>query len=308
MAHVTNDSRVWFPHGTNTPDTNNLNDWAKYGDMAFECHSSPVQFMDNIGMVNQYNDQVVLFRSDNKTPLSVVSKKYKIHQPLDTLNFFQEFISHNGFKMYTAGSIDSGRKFFAQATIGKEGFVVNGDVLQGNLTIISSLDSSTSTLVSISAKRLFCSNQMGSILRENAKYAVRITHKQEFDPYQIKLDMGLIDSAWDSFITDMRKLANTPITDKQARDLYQDVVFNKNVSVEEQSAQSVKKVEELMRLYKHGAGSSHHYGTAYGAYNGFTDYYTNGGNSRSIDSKFLMAHVNSNTAKLDFQSKLLQMA
>jgi phage/plasmid-like protein (TIGR03299 family) len=308
MAHITKDSQVWFPHGTNTPNTNDLSDWAKFGDMDWNCLSSPVQYMDQIGMVHQFDDQVVLYRDDTFHPLSTVSKKYKIHQPLETLNFFKEFIEHNGFKMYTAGAIDSGRKFFAQAKIGKNGFVVDGDEIEGYLSIISSLDSSTSTLVSISAKRLFCTNQMGSILRENAKHAVRITHKQEFDPYQIKLDMKLIDSAWDNFIHDMRKLANTTVSDKIARNLYQDVVFNKNISADEQSTQAIKKVDEMMRLYKHGAGSSHHYGTAYGVYNGFTDYYTNGGNSRSPDSKFLMAHYGSNSAKLEFQSKLLEMA
>jgi len=91
--------------------------------MDFEIKQTDVLFNAANGDGNILNlrsnpEATVLYRSDNYEPLSVVSKRYKILQSREILEFFRGLVSAGGMELETAGVLKSGKKFWALAKTG----------------------------------------------------------------------------------------------------------------------------------------------------------------------------------------------
>lgn len=50
-----------------------------------------------------FEEQKVLYRSDSHLPLSVVSSRYKVVQPMEVLEFYRDLTEQFGFELETAG-------------------------------------------------------------------------------------------------------------------------------------------------------------------------------------------------------------
>ncbi|GAB7538177.1 hypothetical protein BGC_43990 [Burkholderia sp. 3C] len=70
--------------------------------MNWTSESSEVRFVTGaagIGAIHAFPDQKVLYRSDNKAPLSVVSARYQVVQPREILEFYRDLTEIGGFKL-----------------------------------------------------------------------------------------------------------------------------------------------------------------------------------------------------------------
>ena len=76
-------------------------------------------------------DNKVLFRSDTLVPLSVVSKRYKVVQPAEVLEFYRDLVSAGGFELETAGVLKGGKKLWALAKTGQETVLPGSDTVKG---------------------------------------------------------------------------------------------------------------------------------------------------------------------------------
>jgi hypothetical protein len=66
-----------------------------------------------------FDDQKVLYRSDTKAPLSVVSGRYQVAQPKAVREFYRDLTEISGFELETTGVLKEGKKFWALAKTGK---------------------------------------------------------------------------------------------------------------------------------------------------------------------------------------------
>lgn len=64
----------------------------------------------NLGSIHAFPEQKVLYRSDTKAPLSVVSARYQVVQPEEILEFYRDLTEIGGFQLETAGVLRQGRK------------------------------------------------------------------------------------------------------------------------------------------------------------------------------------------------------
>lgn len=298
---------VWHGLGSNIAASSTIEEWKTAAGMDWEVFESAVSF-------NAYGEDIIfpakkaLFRSDTKAPLSIVSDSFKIVQPNQVLEFFRDLCENNNMQLSTAGVLFGGRRFWALAELGKDAQIVDGDSIRGYLLLTTAVDGTLATTAKFVSERVVCNNTLTIAMNEDTKNFARVVHSTTWDATQVKIDLGLIDSAWDRFITNMRELTQVAISEHDAKDYFQAKFYNPKVSASDQTWGAVKKVNDLMNIYKNGNGSEFSYGTAWGVVNAVTDLYTHGnGRKKDPSKKFWDAYIESDKIKQDVVDDMLAL-
>lgn len=92
MAYV--GATPWHGLGNQLTQKQPLEIWQREAGMDWQILESPVHFksdaIGHLGAIHSFPEQKVLFRSDTKAPLSVVSQRYHIVQPREVLEFYRD--------------------------------------------------------------------------------------------------------------------------------------------------------------------------------------------------------------------------
>jgi phage/plasmid-like protein (TIGR03299 family) len=286
MAFTGPRSAIWHGLGNNLEENASIEDWITSAGMDWSVEESNVMYEAKADIFT-YPDRKILYRSDNKESLSIVGSDFAIVQPKEVVEFFRDLTQIHGMKLSTAGTLYGGKRFWALAETGREGDVAFGDTVKGHLLLVTAVDGSMATTAKFVSTRVVCQNTLTVALNGiSSKPMVKVTHKKKFDPSAVKIDLGIIDQAWDRFMKNVKKMAETPFSDKQMRDFYQDLLYDDNKLSDEQSWGVVREVDRLMHNAKYGSGAELSAGTAWGALNGATELYTHGTGKRDKSHQF----------------------
>jgi phage/plasmid-like protein (TIGR03299 family) len=311
MAFTGSRDAIWHGLGQQLEEGASIETWKVQAGLDWEVFESAVTFqtMEDGKIVSKvFPNKKALFRSDTKAPLSIVGSDFKIVQPGEVLEFFSDLVQIHGMKLSTAGSLFGGTRFWALAETGKVDSVVPGDDIKGHLLLTTAVDGTLATTAKFVSTRVVCNNTLTVAMSENSKNMVRKTHKKEWDPSSIKIDLGLIDESWNKFMENIRKLSEVEMSDKQVREFFQDMFFDPKKTAEEQTWGATRRVSELMNLYANGAGASLAHGTAWGALNAVTEMFTHGSGKRDASHQFWDAYYGVyDSAKSKAMTKLLAM-
>ena len=92
MAYV--GEEPWHGLGNKLAPKQPIEVWATQAGMNFDILESPVRYMTEqagtLGAIHSYAENKVLYRSDTKAPLSVVSSRYQTVQPREVLEFYRD--------------------------------------------------------------------------------------------------------------------------------------------------------------------------------------------------------------------------
>lgn len=306
-AYVAEHGSIWHGEGNALPLHTALTEWKREAGLEWEAVSSPILFNNRDDIPTVFPDKMALFRSDNNAPLSVVSDSYKIVQPSEVVDFFSDLLDKNGMEMSSCGSLFGGKRFFATAKL-NEIEVIRGDKITGYLLLATSLDGSMSTTAKTTSVRTVCSNTLTMAIDEKSANMIKVPHSTEFNVNRAKLNLGLIEESQEKFMENMRKLASVSVTPRDARQIYNKLFYNPEVAPQDQHGTVVKKVEDIMQLYKYGAGANLGGDTLYNVLQGVTDFYSNNIKSRTESARFWHSfYGNAEKVKLETQAKLLEM-
>lgn len=275
IAYSGSRTAVWHQLGQEMSQDASLEDWVVEAGLAWEVFASEITYQSAQGQ-HTYPDKRALFRSDTQAALGIVSKDYKVVQPVEVMEFFRDLTELHGMKLSTAGSLYGGKRFWALAETGSTTEAFKGDVTAGYLLLVTSVDSTIATIAKLTSTRVVCSNTLSAALKGQSKNMVRKTHAAVWDPESVKIEMGLVDESWDVFSKSLKRLAEVEVTDKFVREYLQDKFYTKGVPVEDQGRGAIKQVSELIELYNSGAGANYSRGTAYGILQSVTDRFTHG--------------------------------
>lgn len=300
-------SAIWHGLGQELEVGTPLEVWVKEAGLDWEVKSADVKYSAEyegenawLGPVDMlFKNRKVLYRSDNKAPLSVVSDDFKVVQPREVIEFFRDLVERNNMQLSTAGSLFDGRRFWALAELGKDFEVVQGDKVTGYLLLTTAVDGSLNTTAKFVSTRVVCNNTLTIALNSTAEGVVKVSHRAEWDPDQVKVDMGLIDESWANFITNTRKLAATKVSQQQAYDFFKELIVE-DLGKEFNKLQE-RKVDDMMALYNYGAGHQLGKDTLWNAVNAVTEAYTHGTGRRNASHQFW-------DAMYGFQNKLKDAA
>jgi phage/plasmid-like protein (TIGR03299 family) len=169
----------WHNLGNQLPAKQPIDVWAREAGMDWSIRETPVRYMatpsnndtshsssvsDLYGEPMEFADQKVLYRSDTKAPLSVVSARYQVVQPRQVLEFYRDLTEVSGYELETAGVLKAGRKFWALARTGKSSVLKGSDVVNGYLLLATSCDGTLATTATPTTVRVVCNNTLSIAL------------------------------------------------------------------------------------------------------------------------------------------------
>ena len=277
MAYV--GATPWHQLGHQLPPKQPIEVWAEKAGMDWMICDTPVRYLTEqvgaLGAILSFDDQKVLYRSDTKAPLSVVSSRYQVVQPKTVLEFYRDLTEISGFELETAGVLKEGRKFWALARTGKEMALKGSDVVKGYLLLATSRDGSLATTATPTTIRVVCNNTL-TIALNGASSAIKVPHSTSFDAQAVKKQLGIAVSQWDSFMYRMKTLSERKVKNHEAMNYFLKVLCQSDSQIDQAAVltneRALKKVQFLYEGQGRGAELASASGTAWGLLNAVTEF------------------------------------
>lgn len=290
MAYV--GQTPWHGLGNQLAPKQPLEVWAQQAGMDWQIQESEVRFMadqiGHLGTIHSFAEQKVLYRSDTKQALSVVSNRYQVVQPREVLEFYRDLTEMAGYELETAGVLKGGKKFWALAKTGQTTALKGNDQVNGYLLLATSCDGTLATTATPTTIRVVCNNTL-TIAVNGATQAIKVPHSTKFDAQAVKQQLGVAVSQWDAFMYRMRTLSERKVKTHEAMNYFLRVLCDVQPANSEPMALSneraLKKVQSLYDGQGHGAGLESAKGTAWGLLNAVTEYVDHEKRARSHEHR-----------------------
>jgi phage/plasmid-like protein (TIGR03299 family) len=281
--------RPWHGLGNKLVPQQPIETWKQQAGMDWQIEESEVRYItgsNSVGVINAFPEQKVLYRSDTKAPLAVVSKRFQVVQPGEILEFYRDLTACNGFELETAGVLRAGRKFWALARTGQSTTLRGRDKVDGYLLLATACDGTLATTAQFTSVRVVCNNTL-QIALGDASSAIKVPHRSQFDPDVVKRQLGITVSSWDGFVARMKALCERPVNPDSAEELLRRVLTyagpeSKHPIVNEQALANVRSLYEGGGR---GALMASSRGTAWGLLNSVTEYVDHHRRARSEDHR-----------------------
>jgi phage/plasmid-like protein (TIGR03299 family) len=304
----------WHKFGKQlTPDAN-LETWTEESGLGYRVDRNEVHCkVAGTDDIITFPDRHVLYRSDTRSPISVVSKYYQIVQPAEILGFFADLIKHNSFQLETAGALDGGKRVWALARVNDGECLLDTDKIRPYVLLATSYDSSMSTTAKFTSVRVVCHNTLtmaaGYGEQEASEHddpgsVFKIGHNAKFNAKDARMDLGIVFDQWERFLATTRKLARQQVNQTFASAFLKALLpvpsAPKEPAKPGEAVKAPKTVEEskafksIMALFEGGAIGSdlpEAKGTAFGLLNAVTEYvdHTRGGDDSRLSSAWFGA-------------------
>lgn len=279
----------WHGLGRKLPANESIDVWRRSAGMDWQIEESEVRYVvgkNGVGTINAFPEQKVLYRSDSRAPLAVVSKRYQVVQPGEILEFYRDLTEVGGFELETAGVLREGRKFWALARTGQSATLRGRDRVDGYLLLATACDGTLATTAQFTSVRVVCNNTL-AIALGNSSGAIKVPHRSQFDASLVKRQLGITVSSWDGFVTGMKALVDRPVDPDSVEGLLRRVLTypganGKPAIVNEQALRSVRALYDGAGQ---GASLASSRGTAWGLLNSVTEYVDHHRRARSDDHR-----------------------
>jgi phage/plasmid-like protein (TIGR03299 family) len=264
--------------------------WKTLAGMDWQIEASDVRYLTgnaNLGVIRAYPEQKVLYRSDTKAPLAVVSKRFQVVQPGEILEFYRDLTAMGGFALETAGVLREGRKFWALARTGQSVSLKGRDRVDGYLLLATACDGTLATTAQFTSVRVVCNNTL-QVALGNTSGAIKVPHRSQFDPGAVKRQLGITVAAWDGFVERMKALVDRPLDPDSVEGLLRRVLTyaGQDGKAPVVNEQAVANVRALYEGGGRGALLTSSRGTAWGLLNGITEYIDHHRRARSDDHRW----------------------
>lgn len=287
MAYV--NEVPWHSLGNKLVAKQPLEVWAQQAGMDWQIKEAPVRFMTesigSLGAIMSFPEQKVLYRSDTKAALSVVSQRYQVVQPREILEFYRDLTEISGFELETAGVLKEGKKIWALAKTNQSATLKGNDTIKGYLLLATACDGTLATTAQFTSVRVVCNNTLAVALA-NGNGAVKVPHSTSFNPEAVKKQLGISVSGWDSFIYRMKTLSERKVKSNEAMNYFLRVFTDPNMTASGlTNERALKRVQALYEGNGKGAELASSKATAFGLLNSVTEYIDHERRARSTDHR-----------------------
>jgi len=287
MAYV--NETPWHGIGSKLTAKQPIEVWQKQSGINFEIKESPVRFMTesvgSLGAIMSFPEQKVLFRSDTKAPLSVVSQRYQVVQPKEILEFYRDLTEISGYELETAGILKGGRKVWALAKTNQSSTLKGNDTVNGYVLLATACDGTLATTAQHTSIRVVCNNTL-AIALANGTGAVKVPHNTSFDPQAVKKQLGISIASFDSFMYRMKMLSERKVKTHESINYLLRVFNDQNsTSATLVNERAMKKVQALFEGHGKGSELASSKGTAFGLLNAVTEFIDHERRARTTDHR-----------------------
>jgi len=279
----------WHGLGNQLSANEPIEVWAQQAGMDWTICESPVSFMTkdaaSPGTVATFPENKVLFRSDTKAPLSVVSQRFQVVQPSEILEFYRDLSEVSGFELETAGVLKGGRKIWALARTGQSSTLKGNDVTNAYVLLATACDGTLATTAQFTSIRVVCNNTLAVALAGSSG-AVKVPHNTTFNQQAVKRQLGISVSTWDSFMYSIKGLSERKVKTQEATNYFLRVFSSEDATNGvKASERALTKVMALFDGHGKGAELSSAKGTVFGLLNSVTEFVDHERRARSTDHR-----------------------
>lgn len=238
--------------------------------------------------MRKVEDRFATYRVDNGHPFGVVGSRYEIVQNRDAFKFFDAIVGEGEAIYETAGALGNGEIIFITAKLPSYIRVGNGDdTIEKYLLLTSSHDGSGAIQAMFTPIRVVCNNTLNAALKSNAaRVSIRHTKAVHNSLKEAHKVLGIANALTEELTGIFNQMSQIKISDKQLREYIETVVLGdtlerlmtkdeeKAFDLSTRSANIIADITgyaynnptQLLETTK---------GTAWGAYNAITGYYSN---------------------------------
>lgn len=278
----------WHGLGNQLSANQSIEVWAEQAGMDWSIRESPVNFMTtdagSAGAIASFPENKVLFRSDTKMPLSVVSQRFQVVQPSEILEFYRDVTEVSGFELETAGVLKGGRKIWALARTCQSSTLKGNDVSNGYVLLATACDGTLATTAQFTSIRVVCNNTL-AVAVGASNGAVKVRHSTSFDAQAVKRQLGISVSTWSSFMYQMKELSERKVKTHEAMNYLLRVFSDEKKADNNASDRTITKAMALFEGHGRGADLASSKGTAYGLLNSITEFVDHQRRARSTDHR-----------------------
>ena len=261
------DEVPWHGYGFAMEPGLSVDEWRTAAGLDYEVLRRGINFETPGELVGTFRPTSIpsmraLVRSDNDDVLSVVGKNYKVVQPGEILEFFRDLVENAGFEIETAGALAGGKRVWALAKTGRD-FIIGGDETKDRvaayLLLTTSYDKKFATTGQYTSIRVVCNNTLEWSLQATEHVAsgdgrvFRVPHNSTFKASEVQANLGILDASWKGFETQVNKLANTPISKKQAVEFFMDLMGYSEEDPQH-AVDNIYTVKKLLQSYETAPG------------------------------------------------------
>jgi phage/plasmid-like protein (TIGR03299 family) len=254
----------------------------------------------------EFNDEKIptgqksLVRSSDSKILTNVGPDWKPVQNSEAFEFFSEFVLSGDMEMNTAGSLRDGKMVWALAKV-KESFDVFGDDKVDSYLLFSNPHQYGKSIdIRFTPVRVVCNNTLSLSLSGKADRGVRMGHRTQFNPDQVKTTLGLAHEKFAKYKEMALFLGSRKTTAESLIQYYNEVFPNTSRTSDTKVPQ---KYEELSRNAKlcydaleTQPGAEYAEGSWWQAFNSVT-YITDHVQGRNSDNRLHSQWFGSNQAR-----------
>jgi phage/plasmid-like protein (TIGR03299 family) len=236
-------------------------------------------------------------RSDNGQPLGYVSDSYEPVQPVEVLEWFQQYIGvDERFALDCAGSLKKGEIIWATATY-KDRLSIVGEEHVARLLMTTTFDGSGATINKATMTRVVCNNTLDAALSDKSA-TIRTRHNTRFNPKRVADELATIAAGFGHYKAMAEAMVAVHQSDAQVSDFFKamlDILFD--AKREDISGRKSNQFQELTTAYRQTVNEGTQRGTAWTALNAITrwvdhDRSTRGGASQQ-EAQVLSANFGS---------------
>lgn len=246
---------------------------AKEANLLWEVGMEPLFLEDTTKLTASF----AVRRTDTKDVLAVMGSRYTPIQNIDSMRIVDDLMGISNGLIMSAGEFNGGRKIYMQVRLPESFEVVEGDVMDRYLTVVTSHDGSLQLAVFFTAVRILCQNQMNALMMsQKNKYSFKHTKN---GAKNVSVAANIMEKSNKSF-ADLKRicsqLRNKKITAAQEVEFGYALFPNNNRENPDTKADpGRKRREELMALISEGMGAQHAgvRGTAWSLFNAATEFY-----------------------------------
>lgn len=219
-------------------------------------------------------NQFATLRTDTNDIFGVVGNQYQIIQNQEAFNFFDNIVGDGAAIYETAGALGVGQKIFISAKMPNDIIRINGsdDITEMYVVLTSSHDGSGSIVAMVTPIRVVCQNTLNAALKDSTnKVKIRHTKNAKIALEQAHEVLGITHILTNELNECFNSLAKKKLTDAKVDELVS-AIFAGGGKKEEESTRILNIRNEVFEAYENGAGQKGIRGTAWGLYNGITNY------------------------------------
>lgn len=312
IAFLGSRNDIWHRMGQEMLPGQSMQDWAQQAGLdwtaikvpAIAALSGPLfDHLDPATRMREVGGQAFVVRSDNGRPLGYVSQQYQPVQPIEVLEWFQQYIGvDDRFHLDVAGSLKAGEIIWATATF-RDSLSIVGEEHKARLLMTTTFDGSGATINKATMTRVVCNNTLDAALADK-KAIIRTRHNTKFDAARVGAELAAIASGFEHYKAMAEGMVQIQQSAQDVSNFFKamlDIPFD--AKADDVSGRKMSQFKALGLAYKETVAEGTQPGTAWTALNTITrwvdhDRASRGGENGKEEARMLSANFGGTGSQL----------